>query len=97
MDALLQSFTQTVAHDMRELVHSTQQEEAPLREIDPPGFHWEWHMPLGFVSLAAAGSILVAAGGVQYRVQEQKHGARRVQTHLHQKKVHVAMRPPLHS
>ena len=98
MDALLQSFTQTVAHDMRELAHATQQQEAPFVELDPPGFHWEWHLPLGFVSLAAAGTLLIAAGGLQSRVQEQKHGAHRVRTHLHQKKLHAVMRPPpLHS
>lgn len=97
MDSLLQSVTQTVAHDMRELVHAAQQEEQQLLEIDPPGFHWEWHLPLGFVSLAAAGTLLVAAAGVQQRVREQKHGARRVQTHLHQRKPHAVQHPPLHS
>ena len=97
MDALLQSVTQTVADDVRELVHAAQQEEASLVEIDPPGFHWEWHLPLGFVSLAAAGTLLVAAGGVQWRVQEQKHGAHRARTHLHQKKLRTIPRPPLHS
>ena len=96
MDSLLQSVTQTVAHDMRELVHAAQQEEQRLLEIDPPGLHWEWHLPLGFVSLAAAGTVLVAAAGVQQRVQEQ-HGARRIQTHLHQRKPPAVQRPPLHS
>ena len=97
MDPLLQSVTQTVAHDVRELMHATQQEERQLLEFDPPAYHGEWHLPLGFVSLAAAGTLLVAAGGVQWRVQEQKHGARRVRTHLHRKKLHAVMRPPLHS
>lgn len=97
MEPLLQSVTQTVAHDVRELVHATQQKESQLLELDPPGYHWEWHLPLGFVSLAAAGALLVAAGGVQYRVQEQKHGARRARTHLHRKKLHTVARPPLHS
>ena len=78
-------------------MHATQQEEAPFREIDPPGFHWEWHLPLGFVSLAAAGTLLIAAGGLQSSVQQQRHGSRRVHTHLHQKKIRPATRPPLHS
>ncbi len=98
MDALIQSVTKSVAQDVRELVHATALEEPVLVEKEPPGFHWEWHLPLGFVSLAAAGTLLVAAGGVQWQVQEQRHGARKVQTHMHKKKVHVEpVRPPLHS
>ena len=92
MDAILQTVTQSVAEDVRELMHATQLETPPLTEIEPPGFHWEWHLPLGFVSLAAAGALLLAAGAVQWRVQEQKHGARKVRTHLHKKKMHVV--PP---
>jgi hypothetical protein len=38
---------------------------------------------------------LLAAGGVQWRVQEQKHGSRKVRTHLHKKKLHVVPRRPL--
>ena len=97
IQSFTQSFTQSVAHDLRELAHATQQEESPLRELDPPGYHWEWHLPLGFVSLAAAGTLLVAAGGLQSRVQEQQHGVRKVRTHMHKKKIHVTPRPPLHS
>jgi hypothetical protein len=95
MDALLQTVTQSVAQDVRELVRSTQLEPAQLREIEPPGFHWEWHLPLGFVSLAAAGTLLLAAGAVQWRVQEEKHGARRQKTRLHKKKLHVVPSRPL--
>jgi uncharacterized integral membrane protein len=66
-----------------------------VREIEPPGFHWEWHLPLGFVSLAAAGALLMAAGGVQWRVPEEKHGARRHnKTRLHKKKPHVVPSRP---
>ena len=97
MDPLLQTVTQSVAQDVRELVHATQLEEQVLVELEPPGFQWQWHLPLGFVSLAAAGTLLVAAGGVQWRVQEQRHGARKVQTHMHKKKLQVEPRPPLHS
>ncbi|MGZ6143691.1 MAG: hypothetical protein ACXWLM_10140 [Myxococcales bacterium] len=97
MDPLLQTVTQSVAQDVRELVHAAQLEEQALVELDPPGFQWQWHLPLGFVSLAAAGTLLVAAGGVQWQVQEQRHGARKVHTHMHKKKVHVEPRPPLHS
>jgi hypothetical protein len=95
MDALLQTVTQSVAEDVRELVHAAQLETPPLTEIEPPGSHWEWRLPLGFVSLAAAGALLLAAGAVQWRVQEQKHGARKIRTHLHKKKMHVVPRRPL--
>ncbi len=100
MDLLLESVTQTVtqsvAQDMRELAHATRLEEPALIEKEPPGFEWQWHMPLGFVSLAAAGSLLVAAGGVQWRVQQQTHGARKAtrRTHMHDKKLHVVPRTP---
>ena len=87
MDALLQTVTQSVAHDVRELMHATQLEPPSLIESDPPGFHWEWHLPLGFVSLAAAGTLLVAAGAVQWRVQEQRHSARKAKTQMHKHKV----------
>jgi hypothetical protein len=97
MDALLQTVTQSVAQDVRELVHATQLEPQALIETDPPGFHWEWHLPLGFVSLAAAGTLLVAVGAVHWRVQEQRHGARKVRTQLHKHKLRVHPRAPLHS
>ena len=94
MDPLIQTVTQSVAQDVRELVHATQLEQPALVEKDPPGFQWQWHLPLGFVSLAAAGTLLVAAGGVQWRVQEQRHGSRKSKTHMHKKKIHAQ---PLHS
>jgi len=89
MDPLFRTVTQTVAQDVRELVHATELEAPALLEIDPPGFQWQWHMPLGFVSLAAAGTLLIAAGGVQWRVQEaQRHGARKAaKTHMHKHKL----------
>jgi hypothetical protein len=95
MDPLFQTVTQSVAHDVRELVHSVEQVEPSLTELDPPGFQWQWHLPLGFVSLAAAGTLLVAAGGVQWRVQQQRHGARKPKTQLHKHKLRTVL--PLHS
>lgn len=96
MEPLLQSVTQSVAQDMRELAHATKLEEPALIEMEPPGFEWQWHMPLGFASLAAAGTLLVAAGGVQWRVQQQTHGAQKAhkRTHMHDKKLHVVPRTP---
>ena len=85
MDPLIRSMTTTVAQDVRELVHATQLEPPALLEKDPP--NWRWHLPLGFVTLAAAGTLLIAAGGVHSRMQEQKHGARRHQTRMHKQKV----------
>jgi hypothetical protein len=89
MDPLIQTVSQTVAQDLRELVHASQLPDPPaLLEPEPLGSRWHWHLPLGFVSLTAAGTLLVAAGGVQWQVQEQRHGARRVRTKMHKKKVH---------
>jgi len=87
MEPLLQSMTTTVAHEVRELIHATELEEPTLLEKDPP--NWHWGLPLGFVTVLAAGALLVAAGGVQERIQEQTHqGARHhVQTRMHMKKV----------
>jgi hypothetical protein len=85
MDPLIHSMTTTLAQDVRELVHATQFEPPALVEKDPP--NWRWHLPLGFVTLAAAGILLVAAGGVHWRVQEQKHGARHHKTKMHKQKV----------
>ncbi|MFN2549301.1 MAG: hypothetical protein ABR567_17910 [Myxococcales bacterium] len=72
------------------MVHATQLEPVVLLEKEPPGFRWEWHLPLGFVSLAAAGTLLVAAGGVQWRVQQaQRHGARTpAKTRMHKVRPH---------
>jgi hypothetical protein len=89
MEPLIHSVTTTVAQDVRELVHATQLETPALLEKHPP--NWRWHLPLGFVTLAAAGVLLIAAGGVQSRVQshalEQKQGARQQRTKMHKKKV----------
>jgi hypothetical protein len=63
MEPLIHSVTTTVAQDVRELVHAAQLEAPLLLEKDPP--NWRWHLPLGFVTLAAAGVLLIAAGGVQ--------------------------------
>ena len=89
MEPLIHSVTTTVAQDVRQLVHATQLESPALLEKDPP--NWRWHLPLGFVTLAAAGVLLIAAGGVQSRmqshVQDQKQGARQQRTKMHKKKV----------
>ena len=84
MDPFIRSVTVTVAQDVRELVHATQLETPALLEKDPP--NWRWHLPLGFVTLAAAGTLLIAAGGVHWRMQEQKHGGRHHRTNLHKQK-----------
>jgi hypothetical protein len=86
MEPLFQSVTTTVAQDVRELMHATELEEPKLLEKDPP--NWHWGLPLGFVTVVAAGALLIAAAGVQERIQEQKQGARRhVKTKMHMKKV----------
>jgi hypothetical protein len=95
MDAIIQTFSQTVSHDVLELMHATHPEPMSLIEMEPP--NWRWGVPLGFVSLAAAGALLVAAAGVQERMEEQHHHhARRRATKLHQKKL-VAQHAPLQS
>jgi hypothetical protein len=86
MEPLIHSVTTTIAQDVRELVHAAQLERPVLLEKDPP--NWRWHLPLGFVTLAAAGILLIAAGGVQSRVQEQKQGAPHRRTQMHKKKLH---------
>ena len=94
MDPLIRSMTTTVAQDVRELVHATQFEPFVLLEKNPP--NWRWHLPLGFVTLAATDAeastltyaIVSAAGGLHARVQERKHGARR-QTSMHKQKVRL--------
>ena len=85
MEPLIHSVTTTVAQDVRELVHAAQLESPLLLEKDPP--NWRWHLPLGFVTLVAAGVLLIAAGGVQSRVQEQKQGARHQRTQMHKNKL----------
>lgn len=92
MEPLLQSMTTTVAQDVRELMHATDLEEPTLLEKDPP--NWHWHLPLGFVTVVAAGALLIAAAGVQERIQDQKQGARRhVRTKMHMKKVRPQSAP----
>jgi hypothetical protein len=85
MGPLIHSMTLTVAQDVRELVHATRLETPALLERDPP--NQGWRLPLGFVSLAAAGVFLIAAAGVQSRVQEGQHGAHRQKTKMHKQKV----------
>src|SRR5438094_151190 len=63
MEPLIHSVTTTIAQDVRELVHAAQLERPALLEKDPP--NWRWHLPLGFVTLAAAGVLLIAAGGAR--------------------------------
>ena len=92
MEPLLQSMTTTVAQDVRELMHATELEEPTLLEKDPP--NWHWHLPLCFVTVVAAGALLIAAAGVQERIHEQKQGARRhVKTKMHIKKVRPQSAP----
>jgi hypothetical protein len=93
MDALLRTVTQTVAHDVRELVQAPRLEPPVLIEKEPPGFHREWHLPLGFVSLAAAGALLAAAGAVQSRLQQTQHSApRKIKTRMHKHRVKLVPR-----
>ena len=82
MEPILQSVGQTVVQDVRELVHATQLRSPELIERDPP--QWHWHVPLGFISLLAAGTMLIAAGGVQSRVQG-RHAHRK--THMHKRQL----------
>jgi hypothetical protein len=91
MEPLIHTVTTTVAQDVRGLVHATQLVPPSLLEKDPP--NWHWHLPLGFVTLVAAGVLLIAAGGVQSRVQEQKQGQRYHRTQMHKKKIRPE--PPL--
>ena len=94
MEPLLQSVTSTVAQDVRELARAPQLEPPDLLEKDPP--NWRWHLPLGFVTLAAAGALLIAVAGVQWRVQERRHGARvhHPRTRMHKTKVRPSPTPP---
>src|SRR5438128_12438471 len=85
MEPFIHSVTTTVAQDVRGLVYATQVAPVALLEKDPP--NWRWHLPLGFVTLVAAGMLLIAAGGVQWQVQEQKQGARYHRTTMHKKKI----------
>ncbi|MGZ6124879.1 MAG: hypothetical protein ACXWLR_07955 [Myxococcales bacterium] len=85
MEPLIQSVSSTVAQDVRELAHATQLEPPALLEKDPP--NWRWHVPLGFVTLAAAGALLIAAAGVQRHVQERRHGPQYRRTKMHKEKL----------
>jgi hypothetical protein len=93
MEPLIHSVTTTVAQDVRQLVHATQLEVPVLIEKEPPNWRWHWHLPLGFVTLAAAGALLIAAAGLQQTVQQQKSGARRYQTSMHKQKVRANPAP----
>jgi hypothetical protein len=83
MDALLQSVSQTVAHDVLELMHATHPRVPELEERLPP--NWHWGIPLGFASLAAAGALLVAAAGLHQRMlhEQRHHGAPSSKTRMH--------------
>jgi len=90
MEPLIHSLTTTVAQDVRQLVHATQLEVPTLIEKDPPN-SFRWRLPLGFVTVAAAGVLLIAAGGIQSQVQSRvqdhpKEGAGRHKTRLHKHK-----------
>ncbi|HTO98193.1 MAG TPA: hypothetical protein VMK66_14185 [Myxococcales bacterium] len=89
MEPLIQSVTRTLAQDMRELARAPQLEPPLLLEKDPP--NWRWHLPLGFVTLAAAGVVLIAAAAVQTRVQERRSGARHVHTKMHKARPRPAL------
>src|SRR3954470_755624 len=92
MEPLLQSMTSTVAQDVRGLMHATELEEPMLLEKDPP--NWRWHLPLGFVTVVAAGALLIAAAGVQEEFHQQQQGARRYpKTKMHMKKVRPQAAP----
>src|SRR3954468_7375066 len=85
MEPLIQTMTTTVAQDMRELIHATDLEAPVLLERAPP--NWRWHLPLGFVTVVAAGALLIAAAGVQEEFHQQQQGARRYpKTKKHMKK-----------
>ncbi|HUJ29574.1 MAG TPA: hypothetical protein VLW85_26320 [Myxococcales bacterium] len=91
MDPFIQSVSQTVAQDVRGLMHATQLEEPQLEERPPP--NWHWGIPLGFASIAAAGTLLIAAGGVQQQVRDQQHHARHHQTQMHKHRHNLQPRP----
>jgi hypothetical protein len=70
---------ETVVRDINGLVHP---HPAPaLMEKNPWPF-W-WHAPLGFVSIASAGAVLIAASGVQRGVQQKRHGVHHQRTQMH--------------
>jgi hypothetical protein len=87
MDPLIHSITTTVAQDVRELVRAPMLDAPVLLEKDPPNFRWR--VPVGFATLAAAGVLLVAAGGVQTQLQEgRRQGSPKPRkTKMHKKKL----------
>src|SRR2546429_7606385 len=94
MEALIHSVTTTVAQDVRGLVHATQLALPGLLEKDPP--NWRWHLPLGFVTLVAAGELLIADGRVQRRPPAQKQGAQPLRSPGHKNhNRHKPAQPPL--
>src|SRR5476651_1872055 len=86
---LLHSASELVTDDMRALVHPDRAPAAnELVELIPPGAHQHFHAPLGFVSLLAAGGLLVAAAGVQERVQD-RHSTSARRPSGHRKHLHA--------
>ncbi len=100
VEPLLSTVTASVAQDVRELVHAADLEEPVVIEKEPP--NWHWRVPLGFVTVAAAGGLLIAAGGVQREVQEKwqdkTHGTKRhPRTKMHQKRIRPQGAPLPHA
>jgi len=89
MEPRLQPAAQTVGQDLHGQVI---RESAPeLVELEPPDRRW--HLPFGFASLLAAGALLLAAGAVQQRVHDRKHGARHQRTKIHKKRIRPSSAP----
>jgi hypothetical protein len=93
MDPFIHSITTTVAQDVRELVRAPMLEVPQLMEKDPPNFRWR--VPVGFATLAAAGVLLIAAGGVQSRLRESRQGSPRIRkTQMHKQKIRPQLALP---
>jgi hypothetical protein len=78
---------ETVVQDINSLIHPP---PAPALIEKNPWPFW-WHAPLGFVSIASAGVLLVAAGGLHRGVQQKRHGAQPQRTQMHH--VHHKVKP----
>jgi hypothetical protein len=93
VEPLFATVTASLAQDVRELVHAAELEEPAVIEKDPPNWH-HWRVPLGFVTVAAIGALLIAAGGVQQEVQQQTRSAKRhAPTRMHKKRVRPQSAP----